>query len=142
MYRYFAYLDIELAILGSNVLVYFTVGLRKSDTISPFSIMCQMQKEILLSCFFCLLTSKFITFCVKGLHWAYGTEYDVAIILVAITGTKSRNQSKLEKTRKLWYIFLCKFLLLLPRFYFWGGYWARCYFSTHNLRFSYYLLIS
>ena len=51
IYRYFSYLDIELAMLGSNVLVYFTSDLRKSDTISPFSVICQMQKGILLSCF-------------------------------------------------------------------------------------------
>lgn len=66
IYRHFSYLDIELAVLGSNVLIFFTVDIKKSDTISPFSNICQMQKLILLSCFKkCLLTTTFIAFCVK-----------------------------------------------------------------------------
>ena len=38
--------------------------------------------------------------------------------------TKYKNPGKLDKTRILWYCFLCVFWPLLPKFYFYKGDWA------------------
>ena len=42
--------------------------------------------------------------------------------------TKQRNPVKLDRTRKVWYLLLRVFWLLLPKFNFWKGNWA--YVST------------
>ena len=43
---------------------------------------------------------------------------------------KKRNPIKLDRTRKVWYLLLRVFCLLLPKFNFWNGDWALGYVST------------
>ena len=51
-------------------------------------------------------------------------------ILGKIFWTKKRNSVKLDRLRKVWYLFLRGFELLLPKFIFWKGDWALGYEST------------
>ena len=47
-----------------------------------------------------------------------------------IFGTKQKNPVKLDCIRKVWYLLLRAFWLLLPKFNFWKGDWALGYVST------------
>ena len=49
---------------------------------------------------------------------------------------KVKKFSKLGRVRKLWYLFLCTFWLLLQNFNFWNEDWALDHVSTQTWKFS------
>ena len=51
-------------------------------------------------------------------------------ILDKTFGSKQRKSVKLDRSRKVWYLLLCVFRLLLPKFNFWKGDWTLGYVST------------
>ena len=52
---------------------------------------------------------------------------------------KKKNQAKLDRTRKLWYMLLCNFWPLWSKIYFWMSDWALGFIST---KFSEYEVLS
>ena len=56
--------------------------------------------------------------------------FPVPTILDNTFGTRWRNPLKLDRTRKVWYLLLPGFWLLLPKVNFWKGDWALGYVST------------